>query len=289
MTSSTVPDLPGPRVLVAGDTHANTAWWRTLVKIAARHECAAVIQLGDFGILPAGRPTGPNVDGSPLPLDMRYLHTVASLAEQAGVLVVAVDGNHDDHPAGRAAFPADERGLRPIVPGVLWWADRGARWEWAGIRFGALGGAVSHDRFYAERVEGLNWWPTERTTDADVDRLGDGALDVLVTHDAPAGVSVGGPIDDVIIASETFEHRQALRRAVERTAPRLVMHGHHHCRFTGELPLRDGTVTRVEGLADDGNHSGDAWAILDLADLSFTSGRDLAADHQFRRRGQRSR
>jgi hypothetical protein len=71
--------------------------------------------------------------------------------------------------------------------GVLDWADRGAVWEWCGVRFDAFGGAVSIDQEW--RTAGLSWWATEEIKDAEVDRLidraGPGGVDVLLTHDAP--------------------------------------------------------------------------------------------------------
>ena len=38
------------RVLVAGDWHGNAAWAATCCRLASRHGCEAMLQLGDFGI-----------------------------------------------------------------------------------------------------------------------------------------------------------------------------------------------------------------------------------------------
>jgi hypothetical protein len=98
---------------------------------------------------------------------------------------------------------------------------RGLRWDWRGVRFGALGGAFSVDR--RERVEGESWWWAEVISDADVERLGDARLDVLVTRDAPEGVPLRGlglpPVDQVLAG----EVRARIRSAVESTEPRLTV------------------------------------------------------------------
>lgn len=49
--------VPGPagdsaRLLIAGDTHGNLDWIGTLCKLAARHGCQGIVQLGDFGFWP---------------------------------------------------------------------------------------------------------------------------------------------------------------------------------------------------------------------------------------------
>jgi len=46
------------RVLIAGDTHGNTAWVETLTRTAAAQECPVMIQAGDFGYFPS-LPDGP--------------------------------------------------------------------------------------------------------------------------------------------------------------------------------------------------------------------------------------
>jgi hypothetical protein len=52
------------RVLIAGDTHGNTAWLDLLAGVAAANDCTVIIQVGDFGYFPQHR------DGS------RYLTAV---------------------------------------------------------------------------------------------------------------------------------------------------------------------------------------------------------------------
>jgi hypothetical protein len=246
------PDRQVTRVLLAGDWHGNRDWAAACFEIAAGQGCPVILQLGDFGLWP-GR-------------EDEWLDHLQARAEATGVGLAWIDGNHENHDAlDRWRAGAGGRGgdgLVPMRPDVRW-APRGARWEWGTVRFGALGGAVSIDRFL--RRPGVNWWPQEATAEADADRLGDGPLDVLVTHAAPGAVtfpSLGPPRPLRLPASildDCREVRRVLDVAVARTDPRLVVFGHHHIRVRTAVPGR-----RFEGLAHDKAGSPDAWAVLHL-------------------------
>jgi hypothetical protein len=154
------------------------------------------------------------------------------------------------------------------------------------VRFGAIGGAFSID--WRDRKPGRSWWPEEVTTVDDVERLGTAPLDVLVTHEAPAGVPFEGyrlPEEDEVRAEEV---RRYIRAATEATQPRMVLHGHWHRRHTYELawPTEDhGELawrsTLVEGLAADVQGDFQAWGVLDLDPLSFSGG-DRSAGYEQR-------
>jgi hypothetical protein len=177
-----------------------------------------------------------------------------------------IDGNHDAHPLVRSARPALDNGIRPIRDRVIDWADRGAVWDWCGITFGALGGAVSIDRNV--RTEGHSWWPTETITDDDVDELitqSRGSLDVLLTHDAPILPPGIRPLADIALAADCAASTRQVARAVEITEPKLLIHGHYHQRYSASYRL-----TNVEGLASDIESARPgSWAILTLPELHF--------------------
>lgn len=233
------------RILLAGDWHGNRQWAETCFDVAARTGSEAVLQLGDFGLWP-GR-------------EDDWLDHVDSLAATAGAPLVWIDGNHENHDAlDRWRDKADAQGLVQMRDTVRW-ASRGARWEWAGLRFGALGGAVSVDRFL--RRPGINWWAQEAVSQSDVDRLGDAPLDVLATHAAPTTSLPYRrlPLPESIIA-DARQVRSLLDQAVERTSPSLVVHGHYHLRLRA---VSEGRT--VEGLAHDKSSPQDALAIMDLS------------------------
>jgi Icc-related predicted phosphoesterase len=233
------------RVLLAGDWHGNREFCSQVLSLAATQGAPTVLQLGDFGLWP-GRHDA-------------WLDHVEDEASRTGTEVYWVDGNHEDHDQldrWRAEAGGGLVHLRPRV----WWASRGSRWEWAGFRFGALGGAVSADRFL--RTPGRNWWPQEQADQADVDRLGDRPLDVLVAHAAPSGhPAPPRPLRlPATIAVDIAVHRALLDQAVARTRPRLVVHGHYHRRLRANVGGR-----LIEGLAHDRAPLADACAVLDLS------------------------
>lgn len=162
------------------------------------------------------------------------------------------------------------------------WLPRGHRWEWSGVRFGALGGAFSVN--WRWRAEGISWRRGEMLTDADVARLGDEPLDVLISHDAPQGMPLRGlpipPVDEM----RSAEVRVRILEAVEATEPALVVHGHWHHRYRHELtwPVTvDGELVwrsaQVEGLAADIEGDRRSWAVLDLDPVTFIDGKTVLA------------
>ena len=242
------------RLLVAGDWHGDISWAEQMIRAARHHGCDGVLQLGDFGMW---------VGDPPAPLHDEYTEVLADICEQHEVWVRFVDGNHDDHPDWRAAYPARADGIRPIRDGVLDWADRAAVWEWSGVKFGALGGAISIDREYL--AAGWSWWPTEETSLDDVHALADrsgGSVDILVCHDAPILPDGSGRLDDPVLDADCARNRSRIGQAAIHLQPSLLLHGHYH--------RRRSTVwhgIRVEGFAA-GERAG-AWAVLDLDGLTL--------------------
>jgi len=119
--------ISGPaRLLVAGDTHGNLDWIGTLTKLAERHQCEGIVQLGDFGLWPDLRVM--RNEGQVVPGE-RFLDEVARLCVKRGIWLAFIDGNHDYHPGFRDHYPADANGMRPLRDGVVTWLDRGAIWS----------------------------------------------------------------------------------------------------------------------------------------------------------------
>lgn len=275
------PQVPGPvgdsaRLLVAGDTHGNLDWIGTLSKLAARHGCQGVVQLGDFGLWPDQRVWRSELRAV---INDRWLDAVAERAAHHGVWWRFIDGNHDAHPVARHAYPADDNGVRPIRTGLLDWADRGAVWSWCGVRFGGLGGGVSIDRQF--RKEGQSWWPTEFITDDDVntliDRAGPEGVDVLVCHDAP--IPPNGvrrlAAEDLAVACQ--HSNEQIARAVDAVQPSLLMHGHYHRhdRRTVHRPWGDYKLAAIASDQEAGDYYGGSWSILELPTLHTLTQRDL--------------
>ena len=189
-----------------------------------------------------------------------------------GVELWFIDGNHDDH----FALAEHREGDSPVaLTEHVTYIHRGARLALGGLMFGFLGGAFSVD--WRDRRHGIDWWPNEKTDHSDVARLGTGYLDVLLTHDAPAGVDLSAwrlSAEDQVRADDV---RSLIAAAVEATRPQVVVHGHWHHAHDTELSWIDRVTTeqsgaltwrstRVIGLSCDGDAIG-GWLVLDLATL----------------------
>jgi predicted phosphodiesterase len=241
------------KVLVAGDWHGSTRWMRQALSCAARDGHKVIVHVGDLKVLWA--------DEYPdYPEPGAFTAELAGLLDDLGLVFIFIDGNHDVHPKLRA-LPLNADGFG-VISSRLLYAPRGHRWSVGGVRFGALGGAYSIDRYRG--TEGRDWFLDEVTVPVDVEALGTGPLDVLITHDVPAGIDVQTMFDlPESIEREGNIVRSLLRDAVRNTEPKLVFSGHWHQRRTGLMP---GMETRVHVL-DKEFMSGNTVS-LDLATLA---------------------
>jgi predicted phosphodiesterase len=241
------------KVLAAGDWHGNTRWMHQVLACAARDGYKVIVHVGDLKVLwPDEYPDFPEPGGFTAQLDQGL--------EKLGLVLIFADGNHDVHPRLRS-LPRNVDGFGVISDRLLY-APRGHRWSLGGVRFGALGGAYSIDRYRG--TEGLDWFVEETTVPEDVETLGADPLDVLITHDVPAGIDV----ETMFVLPESIEResymvRSLLRDAVRATEPKLVFSGHWHQRRTGLMP---GMETRVHVLNMDGRAGN--LVSLDLATLA---------------------
>lgn len=257
------------RVLLAGDTHGNAGWLATLTKLAARHHCEGIVQLGDFGYW------------SHVPSGEKFLDEVERSLERQGIWLLVSPGNHDNH-ALLARHPQGPAGLITLRDRIAV-APFGSRWRWRCVRFGALGGAFSVDwapaplGLWPGRTPGWDWWPgLEEPNEADAARLGEAPLDILITHDAPIDADLG---DKAPLAPEAEWRARQTRRLISdvvgRLRPSLVVHGHWHRRNSDVIGRLDPVLseaagravwaeTRIEGLAHDKLASVYSWAVLCL-------------------------
>lgn len=251
-----IPELPVrpdavERVLVAGDWHGIVPVH--VLEKAADLGIAVVAHVGDLGI-------------GPWPGERKsVLHVLDRVLTRLDLVLLLTPGNHENwdrlEEAKRDAEGRWILGRTGRVRGL----PRGHRWTMGGRAFGSLGGAVSIDQ--DRRTPGRTWWPQEEVLPEHVDALGDDRLDILITHEVPAGVPVVSTLDvPAVLAERADAGRGLIRDAVERTCPEVVFSGHWHQRVTHDLARRAGGVTRVEVLSEECT-PGNA-AVLDLIDLS---------------------
>ncbi|WP_354214489.1 metallophosphoesterase [Arthrobacter sp. UYCo732] len=241
------------KVLVAGDWHGNTRWMRQVLACAARDGYKAIIHVGDLKVLwPDEYPDFPEPGC--------FTADLATDLEELGLVLIFADGNHDAHPILRK-LTLNNDGFGVISDRLLY-APRGHRWSIRGVRFGALGGAYSIDKAFL--TPGWDWFEGEEVVPSDVETLGSATLDVLITHDVPAGIDVETTLRlPEAIERESYIVRSLLRDAVRITEPKLVFSGHWHQRRTGLMP---GMETRAHVL-DREFHDGNLVS-LDLATLA---------------------
>lgn len=254
-------------LIVGGDTHGSRKQLTYLYRIATEYHADAIFVVGDFGYMEhyAG--------------GVEFLNHVASLAQRTSIPLFWLDGNHENHTLLRAHY-GDEKtddGFWVIRDG-LYYAPRGHRWIWSGRHCMSLGGGYSIDKM--ARLEGETygfrtqddkfipptgpltaWWPDEELTDDDVSvALRDSTpLDLLLAHDKPRASNCPG-IDPNIV--ECLPNQDRVMQVVRELAPKLMIHGHLHIRYTDEIRNRLGWTT-VMGLASE-RQPANSWVHLTL-------------------------
>lgn len=246
------------KVLLVGDSHTNTKWWKnTVVPAAINSGVDAIIQVGDFGWWPEHDAFRTTVARGPIP-------------------VWFFDGNHEHFPDLKKKVN-DARDIHSItdqtspVPlfGNLGYLPRGARFNISGVSFAVVGGAHSIDRAF--RKIGVSYFFDECLTAEDVKVASAGGhADVLLCHDAPAGWNIPGlpPLGELPAAWQKEEpacaqHRETLREIYEAIKPAQVVHGHYHSRYSKAVDESWGTVF-VDGLNCDGFNG--SLAIFEVAE-----------------------
>jgi Icc-related predicted phosphoesterase len=251
------------RIGFAGDWHGNVAWANSRLQAFGAAGVSTVYQVGDFGLWPGSS-------------GKRFLRTVESTCEQSDVQLFIVLGNHEDYGRVKLMRTDDAGWLYLKDYPRLRFATRGHTWvDAAGTRFAALGGAGSIDRNI--RRPGVSWWPDEELTEDDCARLvsnvhGEGWqwVDVMITHEAPAGLRrLGITTAPAWLTPEVeaycYAQRVRLREAMDEVAPRSLVHGHWHASFRDawEGLTSTGVDYRcdVTGLPEDDNPSNAVTAV----------------------------
>lgn len=175
-----------------------------------------------------------------------------------GITLIVSGGNHDNWET-MEELPVEADGLATYRSSIRV-LPRGGRTKIQGLVVGALGGAFSVDQNH--RTEGKNWWRNEEPTREEAERLtAGGPVDILITHEVPAGVPLRSefklPLAMSLRAEET---RVLLRDVVDSLAPAHVFCGHWHQRRIHQLSLPDGRASRIDVLNKE--HSRDGNAVL---------------------------
>lgn len=244
------------KIAVLGDTHGNMNWVcnHVIPYVRDKLDCSRIMQVGDFGFV------WPDND---YPRNLDKLQRVLSRHD---VTMVFLPGNHEDHvklaklTEDSPRTEVDHYEIRPR----LHYTGRVAAWEWAGVRFAAVGGAVSIDRKWRqEEVKSGRkqiWWYQERLTADEIQQAKDlGHVDVLFSHDAPSDF----PSQWLKADLDSTANRQVMTEVGRALRPRRWFHGHYHTQLTYPFHHDDGTCW-VSCLDCDGSSRDNAISVLDL-------------------------
>jgi hypothetical protein len=235
-------EIDSQPIAVFGDWHGDQNFALTAIRSAARAGAKVLVHVGDFPLDWPGPKRG------------RYEKRLNTLLMECGMNLVVSPGNHDN---------VSVVSLRDVQEdGLISWRSnikvlpKGGRTVIDGLRVGGLGGAFSVDK--AWRREGKDWWADEEPTVAQAERLiAGGDLDVLLTHDVPAGVPMKSSLDlPPEIIAQADRTRVLLRETVDRLVPPHLFAGHWHQRFVAEIVHPSGRVTRVDVLASEQSKMG---------------------------------
>lgn len=245
------------RFAFAGDWHGDFRYAQKAIKYAASQNADYIIHVGDFGIWPKWNGQG----------DARVpFLTLSETLEKHDLTLIFVEGNHEHH-EWLNMQPVDSDGFRRLTQSI-WHAPRSLVFELDGVRFMGFGGAVSIDRDL--RVPGVDWFPEEVYTYSDCMRaFSKGQVDVLVTHDAPDGVSpvTGNPMGiPAAFHQDLYYGRMMLGAVVNAVEAKHVFHGHFHTRYD-ELRDLEGLQTWVHGLHMNKNPFTENMSLWNSSDL----------------------
>ena len=159
------------KLLVVGDTHADTSFAQSVTAAATAAGCNYIVQLGDWDLsLSAG---------------FRNVW-ISWLKKSDDRYVFWLDGNHDDHEYLKTVM-AGHSGDTPIAHWHerLLYCPRGSVTKIDGVTLQFMGGAYSIDEAY--RTPGRDWWPEETITPEQEQHAIDNGheVDIFFSHDAP--------------------------------------------------------------------------------------------------------
>jgi Icc-related predicted phosphoesterase len=251
------------RLLIVGDWHGNHQEVQRSYQRARDRSADVIVQVGDFGYWEHAD------DGA-------FLDYIEEWFDRTGIATYWIDGNHENHTMLRSVYDVKPGHFTVVRPGC-YYIPRGTKWEWDGVTFMGVGGAVSIDKEYRLNRErglpspewgqpeakpatgpGTMWWPEEQLTDEELEFVkSQGTADVLFTHDCPTNapfyMRLKNDIDSQI-------HRQKMNEVGKSVQPKYWFHGHMH-EFYDYSFRHDGGEATVIGLECDGMKNN--WVLMD--------------------------
>lgn len=191
--------------IITGDIHGRFDHLNQLIN-KYKQRLDLVICCGDFGYWP-------NLDGQHKNI------------RSHGIPVLWCDGNHEDH------WAIKNRKSNEIAKNVFY-MPRGSTYELKnGQTMMFMGGADSIDK--DSRIYGVDWFPEEVITQADIKNLPDVKVDIFITHTCPTEIY---PLVVQYYDGKQMEpSNYALSYLWHRYKPALWFFGHWHHYKEGHL------------------------------------------------------
>lgn len=244
------------RIIFAGDWHGNSRWLNKIRHRITDYNPDALVHVGDIGV---------------------WWGTFMNDVDSLGLPVVVILGNHENYQMVEH-LPVDSSGCYRLGRNIII-VPRGFIWEWGGVRFMGVGGAISVDANF--RRLNHDYFVEEEITDHDVTRIanvfrdnGEPPVDIVVAHDAPQWANIP-TIDDQPaprwipreLYQKTVDNRKKLSDIILASGAKMLYHGHYHVYYAKTVRTPVDTVMSMNGLHMDGNASNlEETTMRELAD-----------------------
>lgn len=207
-------------ILLLGDIHGKQSVLRKAIQHAVEVNASAIVQVGDFGLMPGSSEVG-----------------FYNVCKNSPIPVYFIDGNHDDCTRWEQYTEVS----KVWVDGNLWYIPRGTVMELDGRTIAFMGGAASIDKQY-RLAQGWHWDKYENISPGEVLRMMDNVkekkIDLFITHCPPNSVVEEhfDPIDKLFfgVGLDWHDHNQDIIENIwHAIGTPMVYSGHMHKKVQG--------------------------------------------------------
>jgi hypothetical protein len=187
-----------------GDIHGEFARLNCIIN---KHKPKIILACGDFGYWPNFR---------------------SQIIKNGNTKIYFCDGNHEDHNALKGLMEYHRKGPIEIQKNIFF-MPRGRVLKLNNKNILFIGGAESIDKDY--RIPGSTWFPEESITEADIDRLPNIKIDIVISHTCPSFVVEEMNLTPWNGKNSDDQSPTMLNKVYEKYKPTEWFYGHFHQEF----------------------------------------------------------